>query len=66
MTNPGSMMIATALVIRVLDQTVHTKNDYAGFAENKSCASHKNRRRLRYMPVRQENSTATGCADAKV
>ena len=66
MTKLGSTTIAAARVIRVLDQTVHTKNDYAGFAEKKSCASHKNRRRLRYVPVRRENSTATGCAEAKV
>jgi hypothetical protein len=66
MTTRGSTTTVAVRAIRALNQTVHTKNDYAGFAEKKSCASHKNRRRLRHVPVRRENSTATGCADAKV
>jgi hypothetical protein len=71
MTNLGSTTVAVAQAIRALDQTVRIPIEtYARPAQKstvkKSGSRRQNRRRIRHVPVRQEDSTATGWADTKV
>ena len=58
-------MVAVAQAIRALDQTVRIQIEtYARTAQKctvkKSRSCRQNRRRIRHVPVRQEDSTATG------
>jgi 3-dehydroquinate synthetase len=71
MTNLGNTTVAVAQAIRALDQTVRIPIEtYACPAQKstvkKSRSRRQNRRRIRHVFVRQEDSAATGWADTKV